>query len=906
MAVPLLVSARLARLAHEADRLTNLRLWKALTIEAREAAAMAFLGSGSAGAARKVAITIVASERHFRPQTVATWPNEKIAAAIAKVDLRDPDWAWSAIVEHHVTNRLEMLSAFLEAVNIPHALGRIKVDLPAKPLAPGLVLGAADALLEKYPAEDVVVYLLALRLMDGTAFAHLPEWFKLHFQSGSSVEAGVVVLAQPEQPDPRTVAAGVIGFTTLDLRLTRIIVDAVADIVGAPSRDEVDDMLEELQKLSSSRHQTFFHCGFRDALFDRDPATELAAENAPRRRWYFSGYIAGVARSAKFGAIGQLFDNRPRVREIFDVADGASASAGWLIFRALCEQSRYPEAAALARREVVAISREFRQELLLTATDLIRQTRATDARVILDKLWLARPNEPDDDDSNFWLSVRRRRALCLRQLGESEEARLVLEELAKDPDLATRAVALTDLGLIRAGVRRLGELTLPKEKAERSTFVESLERGEEFFLKAIESPHFQPAHAQFALGVLAFLREVYSEAVKRIDSALSFFAQSPDVYRRDGTLPLAELYLGIALCQSMEDAGRLARASELIQSGLSGGSRVPHWLIRSTIDTLSLGRADLVDAPATALLASDDSALDELVESAAGNSAIAITSALFARAALVTRPAPKRVVDYQRVLPALLRGGSIDRAADGLAYLEEQAVAGMHTKEILEFLQAPDNYSPAWSHERAKEARARILESEGRFVEAADLLERLVYQFLSQDEEYALDRAELIVGHLEEYGADFSPLAELLALRVDGKRIATDISEEDLDALPRDLDLRILVVGGNELQSRMDQGIIERVHEKFRKVEVEFLHTGWKGNWVRYAEEFDRRVGRVDGVVMLSLMRTNLGITVRQNCPVPWRGCRGRGRGEISQAIEHVLPFALRWKQRTEVAVAGA
>ena len=58
------------------------------------------------------------------------------------------------------------------------------------------------------------------------------------------------------------------------------------------------------------------------------------------------------------------------------------------------------------------------------------------------------------------------------------------------------------------------------------------------------------------------------------------------------------------------------------------------------------------------------------------------------------------------------------------------------------------------------------------------------------------------------------------------------------------------------------------------------------------------------GVVMLSLIRTNLGITIRQNCPVPWRGCRGRGRGEIAGAIEKLLPFAWRRFQNADTLTA--
>jgi hypothetical protein len=304
-----------------------------------------------------------------------------------------------------------------------------------------------------------------------------------------------------------------------------------------------------------------------------------------------------------------------------------------------------------------------------------------------------------------------------------------------------------------------------------------------------------------------------------------------------------------------------------------------------------------VDGPAAALLLSDSTALDELLASAAGTSTLALTSALFARAAAPTRPVPDRIRDYRKAVPVLLREGEVDRALDGLAFLDEQASGGMGTTEFIEFLSDAGNYSPAWTTEEATEARARMFESEGRFAEAVDLLERLAYRILSQDESYAVDRAELIVGHIAAFGDEFKDVVSRLSGRVDGKRASTE-SDSDIEGLSKDLDFRILVVGGDERQARMDQDIIDRIHETFPKVQVEFLHTGWSGNWIKYADEFERRVRSVDGVVVLSLIRTNLGFTVRQNCPVPWRGCRGKGQGQIVEAIKRLLPLVVSHKSQ--------
>ncbi len=395
------------------------------------------------------------------------------------------------------------------------------------------------------------------------------------------------------------------------------------------------------------------------------------------------------------------------------------------------------------------------------------------------------------------------------------------------------------------------------------------------------------------------MRGAYAGASRRLGAALAFFSAQPEVYRSDGSLALAELYLGVALCNSMEESGQLPRACELIRSGLAGGARIPIWLVRSTIDTLSLGRSDLIGAVAGDLLAADDTALDELLASAAGRSTPALASALFARAALPHRRPVDRAADYRRAIPLLLSEASLDarsKAIDALEYLEEAAIRGTQRRELPEFLSDASNHSPAWDADRAAGARLRVLESEGRFTEAADVLERLGYELLALRTEYAIDDADLLVGHIESYGQDCAAFARRLASHVDAQR--KSVEGDGIEEPPSSVSLRILVVGGNETQARMHESICAAVSAAFPKVDVEFLHSGWSGNWARYADEFARRVKNADGVVMLSLMRTMFGRTVRQQCPVPWRGCRGKGQGQIVEAIRRVIPLAVRFQAR--------
>jgi tetratricopeptide (TPR) repeat protein len=889
------ISPRLAHLAAHPEKITVKRLWNALPASDREAAAIAFLSSDQSQKARRGATKLIADQRHFRPQTVATWPADKMAAWVAKLEVTDDGWAWNAIIALHTGPRAGMVAGFLDDAGIPHEGASIADGWsPDEPVAASTLIRAADGLVARHPLVDVVVYLAALHLQNGDTFRHAADWMDRRVQSSPApVRAPQAPVEAPTVAPP---PVDTIGFTTLDRRLTRIIVDCVAEIDGAPTVDEVDDILNEMEKLNGTRHQTFFHLGYRDALFGREPASALAASNEARRRWYWSGYVAGIARAGDFARILALYGAYPELRDVLAKPDGASGTSGWIIVKALCDSGRFAEAAALLSADVVSLSLDLRKTVLATATALIRKSRAADAKALLGVLWDAR--DDDDDENLFWLEVKRRQALCLRQLGEHHEAKLLLQELAEDEDAVTRAIAHTDLGLLATGRRRLGEFALPASKDELANFIESVRQGEELFHRALGLQEFRPAHAQFALGVLDLARKNYTDARNRLDQALSFFSRAPDVYTSDGSLALAQLDLGLSICLAMDDTGRLQSACELIRSGLDGGAKVPAWLAQDAIDSLSSGRSDLVMDTAARILAANEATLDALIESAAGRCTPAISSALFARAGNASRPVSERVKDYRRALPLVLRDGS-GRASDALEFLEIHAIEGIGAAEFVELLQGMKNYDPAWSLDRATEALARTLEAQGRYSEAAAHLETMCYRLMARSESFALDNAELLIGHLESFGESCQDVFSRLAATLDAKRATSDVDTVgEMDGVP----VRILIVGGNEVQARMDESIVKRVASEMPGVSVDFLHSGW-GTWDAYADEFTRRVRAVDGVVMLQLMRTTLGWTIRQNCAVPWRGCRGRGQGQIVEAIRRVVPFARRHLTACRVTV---
>ena len=105
----------------------------------------------------------IAKARKFRPQVLAKWDDAQLAEAGARLDIGDKGIAWDALTAHLLRNRTSMLVQFLDALGIPHEAGVFSEDLGKEPLTESLLRVAARGLMESHPADDVLLYLLALR-----------------------------------------------------------------------------------------------------------------------------------------------------------------------------------------------------------------------------------------------------------------------------------------------------------------------------------------------------------------------------------------------------------------------------------------------------------------------------------------------------------------------------------------------------------------------------------------------------------------------------------------------------------------------------------------------------------------------------------------------------------------------
>ncbi len=910
------------RLAANPSSVTLLSVWKVLPKPERARALVAALEREGAGWFRRyLADELTRKLSGFRASTLMGWSAHQLAGEAVKRGVDKAGVLRQALIALHFAERPQLQVAFFDSLGIPHEAGEVEPGTLDEYRAPPERLAwAATRLVERHPGEAALFYLLCLRVLEPRVWAGLDSWFVTfagshraatspegpravegrgpvaeplveagHPLEGPIADAAAAVPAAPAGPPrPAPPPSELLSLSALDDLVTLAIVDAAAQVAGAPAMPQVEDMVHELVQLNGRRHQSFYHLGFLDVMQDRPLARSLPAENDARRLWYLSGYLAGLARRGRDGDILALFDAEPAVRQLGRRGLGAYQS-GPHVFTALCRNQRYAEAARFVTPEAVFESNLFAGVLFQEATALLRREQPTLARPMFSCLWqgladrvaegVPLPPEP----SGMWTDVRRRLAHCLRYHGNVEAGRALLEEVLDDPDSDNRAAVLTDLGLCDAGYGRLFELRHPEQPADVADIVAKLRRGAGRFQDAMKIDVPRAAHADYVWGVLRLLEGRAEEAVPHLDRALALFESNPEVYRGGGLLVRARLHLGLAICHSLSALPRVPSAAAWIAEALRAGERVPGYVIADAIEAVALGDSGAATQVAEAVLEATGAAgLDVLATCSVVPCSARITDALVRRARDEGRSLPARAADWRHVLPALLEQRRGEEAAEGLDFLELVARDGVGAEEFLALLAEPKRYSPAWEPEDARWARVQLYEALGRYDEAARILIEEGHRLLASGEWDRLGKAEEVLDRLREYPANALTGIEGLRARYDALSACEERPEPPAEAQP----VRVLVVGGNETQEQYDCQIEADLRRTRPWISARFIHTGWRSNWNGYLEEVRRELPSADAVVMLRLMRTELGRKVRKCLDrKPWRGCGGRGKAAILNSI---------------------
>jgi len=169
----------LGALASAPASTTVRKLWKALSPDERALGITTALDDDEGGWVKTTTRNAVAGALRFRPQTVATWPRPKLVSEAARLPLDDVQLISAFLVDLHLGHRRPMMAAFLDSLGIPNDEGRIdseKTEVP--PQDEAKLRTAADDLVARFPADEVVTYFLTLLLQDSAVWKGLVAWLE--------------------------------------------------------------------------------------------------------------------------------------------------------------------------------------------------------------------------------------------------------------------------------------------------------------------------------------------------------------------------------------------------------------------------------------------------------------------------------------------------------------------------------------------------------------------------------------------------------------------------------------------------------------------------------------------------------------------------------------------------------
>jgi tetratricopeptide (TPR) repeat protein len=878
--------SRLRELVADPGRLTPQRLWRALSTEDRRSAVASFLKAGIGE--RGNLVSALARSRSFRAKTVQRWTDDKLAHASGQMFPESRELVMELLYALHVPGRCQMVGTFLEGLEVPHECGVVDNEV-MDALEPSLeaVRGSAAATISEHGEEQFLTYIATL-VLQGVRFSPvLTAW--LGENSGSAGTMGPSEGSQLDvEPFGEFVEPEVVeGLTTLDKQTIFSIVDAAQGIDGALDEDEVDDLVEQLLHLSGRRHQSYFHAGLRDVLFGREPSGGFREKNTSRARWYWAGVVQGYARARRWPAIIDTYDAQEIVRTLGDGSDGASEAAIVHVAMALRELQRGAEIGTFVSRPALVRWPTLLTILLQHGTILLRADRAPEAKDIFDLLASTIDELAESDvlpDWPLFLEVKRRQAHCVRQVGEFARARsLLLELLDQDPDPALRAMTLADLGLLDGGFRRLSDVQLPDSREDLDIVADALSEGASRFREAVEVESRYSSHGHYCLGILALSEPDFESAQNHFQYARAGFRANPRRYESGALLQRVDLYSGIALVHTLQ-AERMSHGATLISVGLKGGVPFPPYLLRTTLEHLSLGRSQDLEGVIESLLEHcPDQCLSDLATFDLQVRSTGIADALLARAHDPDSTRVQQSSDLRAALPHLSALNRVDDLGHTLDSLEALALEGAGAPEFIVLLTDSQSYDLVWGNEDALVAQAHVHQSRGDYAQASTILADLFHRTLAKEERDAVDAAMGILTVIHSFGvgaATTDPLERRLSA-FEAYSVVDDTAQ--VDAPPGRV--RVLMVGGDERQQRQEEVLRGELGRRAPHIEISFLRTGWTSNWNRHVDEFKRRHEQVDAVVFMRFMRTEFGRQVRRICEVPWRFCWGAGRDTAYRAI---------------------
>jgi len=692
-------------------------------------------------------------------------------------------------------------------------------------------------------------------------------------------------------------------FTTLDKVLIRAVISSLNDVKGALDEDSLDDLVQETLELNDDREQSYFHRGFLDALMERECQPMGPGENNRRRAWYLVGYCQGVWRRKGSHAGALFIASLPA--EDAETLLGGIVDAGvflapllikplldhelfesverWIrLYLVRCASDIIPVVVGWSRMALLASDPGCVEKILELCREEIEKRKGLDAvppKALVERL-------------------ERRLAIALRLQGKVTQAETIVDRLLdEDLDSATRSKLLGDKLLLRMGRRSLEDLRIGKEET-REALTATLEGVSERLETALERTEATSLVTDLAAAVYVVLSE--TDASSRIESAIDCLLRAiraledwnVSFWTEKGVLPRARFYLSVLelrLLDPAKGAPAVTRLVGLMRSGLSEPidivtDAVNHAVIQDLQDSHELARSVLQRWPQAALARLDLGGL-------AGRNAqfrARVVDALDANEELLT--VAERWSAWDDVRKGALAADERDVETAQRALDELEKLADIHgcQQQFTDLLASDRNWDPAWSPLDALMARYRLAEASGQMDLARSVLFNIAHQAITGRHADAGD----LVERLDQLEADPDAVGELRCrLQVSIPPEPAPVQEDPVADVP----VSIFFIGGNETQAAYETAITKTLSRTHEGCSVHFENTCWSSNWGRELGKYGQLLNRVDAVVIMRFIRTELGRRMRKaagEAGVPWIPCVGHGRDSMILSITRAIDVA--------------
>ena len=819
-------------------------------------------------------------------------------------DYRDNLVRYWLLVEHR-----SLICATLDAAGIPNDNGYIPdeyneatVEMWQKGLA---VLWSHEGLPVRLylgyvligtrkSASEGIWEVLAKALGKGMAKVVSPEMRKVMGVSPGKNDAMVEVLGQVQAA--RAEDSG--EFLLYEQEIIKALARGAISRTDAVDAEDAVEMARQVIDAAAGRARCFFLLGFAQALHRRKPDLyDIHGVNPDRAAWFFGGYVHGLARHSDGKAIAaflhesaELFKEfiKMPTHEAFKQSQGIMAKAlaqaeDAKLFSELAEAVR-DELSDLERLSYLMMGEAMARELsgrkqYVEALNLTRVLK----RIIED---MGPSGEPEYVQFRAVMqkALQRREAIATLGRGDLEAARKMFGKLAADGSAREKVEARAWIAMTNAEHTDFFDVF---PSATKEDFIKSGERMQavvrEIAAQGMGNAKFSPTVSTCA-GMAEYCRRDYA-------AAYVHFRDAAEAIMQEGRSPTSRAYLWVRFMRSASQLMSMDTAApEVIVADFAA-------VAKSRIKPASWFYGELVESAALF----PDARLLPMVLAAVPYEDGERHFRVYQNADILPKDAPKRQA-YAQWLPGSklrkreifeqlcqvvrwdLKAGKTDAAElalDALEQLAEEAEA--FAEGLLQLLAEPGIVPDIMDEATHLELSLRLLLRLRREPDALQqMLERFRKAATSQNAWHREQSLEL-VAELRATGADLSQVSVLAA------RVETEFGASNLhnDIIAQAGPVRVLYVGGNEVQQRYEPDIKAELASEYPNLTVDFEYPGWSSNWASVADGIKSRLGNYDGLILSYFVRTIFGRTIRKMCTdaCPWWAAPGHGKASIKRGI---------------------